>query len=290
MKALDIEDSPVKLYGWIQNSYTGNANGSPRNGINFGVYPNHLANRWQGNQYYLIVENPNELNDRPNLGFRYDILFGNDWQFTKDYGLFDRAFTPNHFAGVDFPQLYAELHLPWLTKGGLEIVGGRWYSPAGYEGVQAIKRPLLSVPYTLNFTPFTFFGLLNHAPPDRRGQPPERHGQRLGPLDRSELQVELHRRPDLDGQGHEDELQLDLRRRPRPAPAVRGGRHAVLPDRHHPAAVPGESPEPGLRLEQPPVLVHRPDAPVDQEAHRGAAIGPGHRFQHPRLRPRRLAP
>ncbi len=40
MKALDGDDaSPVKLRGWIQNSFTGNANGRG-NGRNFGVNPN----------------------------------------------------------------------------------------------------------------------------------------------------------------------------------------------------------------------------------------------------------
>jgi hypothetical protein len=159
-RLLGLEGSPVKVSGWIENSYTGNTNGVPRSGTNFGVFPNHLADRWQGNQYYLIVENPVESSDRVNLGFRYDLLFGNDWQFTKSYGLFDRAFPPNSFAGVDFPQIYGEIHLPILTRHGLDIRGGRWYSPAGFEGVQATKRPLLSVPYTLNFTPFTFFGML----------------------------------------------------------------------------------------------------------------------------------
>lgn len=159
-RLLGLEDSPVKVSGWIQNSYTGNMNGVPRNGTNFGVYPNHLADRWQGNQYYLIFENPLEPSDRVNLGFRYDVLFGNDWQFTKSYGLFDRAFRTNAFAGVDFPQIYGEIHLPILTRSGVDVRGGRWYSPAGFEGVQAPKRPLLSVPYTLNFTPFTFFGVL----------------------------------------------------------------------------------------------------------------------------------
>ena len=37
--------------------------------------------------------------DMVNFGGRFDILFGNDWQFTKSYGLFDRAFKPNSFAG-----------------------------------------------------------------------------------------------------------------------------------------------------------------------------------------------
>ncbi len=155
---LKIQDSPVQIYGWLQNSYTGNANGRPRNGLNFGVFPNRSADSWQGNQYYFIVENALEQKDYVNLGFRFDTLFGNDWQFVKSYGLFDRAFENNHFGGLDFPQIYGEVHLPVLTKNGLDIRGGRFYSPAGFENVQAIKRPLLSVPYLFNFTPFTLFG------------------------------------------------------------------------------------------------------------------------------------
>jgi hypothetical protein len=32
MRALRMEDSPVKIYGWIENSFTGNANELPRTG------------------------------------------------------------------------------------------------------------------------------------------------------------------------------------------------------------------------------------------------------------------
>jgi Putative beta-barrel porin-2, OmpL-like. bbp2 len=157
---LGIQDAPVKVYGWIENSFTGNANGRPANGINFGVFPNHLADQWQGNQYYLALERQLTPTDMVNFGGRFDTLFGNDWQFSKSYGLFDRAFKPNSFAGVDLPQMFAEVHLPILTKNGLDIRGGRFYSPAGFENVQAIKRPLLSVPYLFNYTPFTLFGVL----------------------------------------------------------------------------------------------------------------------------------
>ena len=161
MRAFGVEDSPVKFYGWIQNSFTGNANGRPKNDSNFSVFPNRLADQWQGNQYYFIVENPLESTaDYVNLGFRFDTFLGNDWQFTKSYGLFDRAFPIGHFAGIDLPQMYGELHLPILTRWGMDVKGGRFYSPAGFESVQATKRPLLSVPYLFNFTPFTLFGVL----------------------------------------------------------------------------------------------------------------------------------
>ena len=157
---LGLEDSPVRTYGWIEDTFTGNANGTPAGLSNFSVFPDRLANQWQGNQNYLVVENPIEPDDMVNLGFRVDTLFGNDWQFTKSYGMFDRAFTNNQFAGLDLPQIYGEVHLPILTPGGLDIMGGRFYSPAGFAGVPAISRPFITVPYTMNFTPFTFFGAL----------------------------------------------------------------------------------------------------------------------------------
>ena len=92
------------------------------------------------------------------FGFRFDSFLGNDWQFSKDYGLFDRAFKPNSFAGVDLPQMFVEAHLPVLTNLGLLLRFGRFYSPSGFESVMATKRPLLSVPYLFNFTPFTYLG------------------------------------------------------------------------------------------------------------------------------------
>ena len=159
MRFLRTEDEPVKTYGWLENSYTQNTNGRPRNDSNFSVFPNRGANQWQGNQYYFILENPLESNvDYVNLGFRFDTLVGNDWQFSKSYGLFDRAFHNNTFGGVDLPQMYGSIHLPILTPLGMDVIGGRFYSPAGFESVMPVKRPLLSVPYLFNFTPFTLFG------------------------------------------------------------------------------------------------------------------------------------
>ncbi len=184
MRALALEDSPVRVYGWIQNSYTYNANGRPANGQNFGVNPNSQANRWMGNQYYLIFENPLEQNDSVNFGFRVDNMFGNDWQFNYMQGLFNRAFPPGHFAGYDLSQLYGEVHLPILTPGGLDVKAGLWYTLAGYEQVPAIARPLLSVPYMFNLRPVPPRRSRHDAAPDRADQPVQRLGQRLGPLDR----------------------------------------------------------------------------------------------------------
>ena len=115
-----------------------------------------------GNQYYLIIENPLEQNDKINFGFRVDNLFGNDWVFNHMRGLNEHSFRLNHFAGYDPAQIYGEVHLPFLTKGGIDIKGGRFYTILGYEVVPATGRPLLSVPYMFNYgQPFTHLGMLS---------------------------------------------------------------------------------------------------------------------------------
>jgi hypothetical protein len=157
---LGREDAKVKIYGWIQNSFTANP-AYPSNHLNFGVTPNFKSNAWLGNQYYLILEKPVEQNDEFNLGFRLDNLFGNDFSFNKMYGLFDNAFVPGRF-GYDPAQFFVEAHIPIAGK-SIDVKAGRWYTLAGYEVVPATGRPLLSVPYMFNFgQPFTHTGVLTN--------------------------------------------------------------------------------------------------------------------------------
>jgi hypothetical protein len=159
-RVLGLEDSPVKLYGWIQNSFTGNP-GQPKDGYNFGSNPNYLANQWMGNQYYLVLENALEQEDEINFGFRLDSLFGHDAVWNHMVGVLDNAFPYPWFAGWDPAQFYGEVHLPWLVEGGVDVKFGRWYTLHGYEVVPATGRPLLSVPYMFNYgQPFTHTGLM----------------------------------------------------------------------------------------------------------------------------------
>lgn len=157
----NFDDDDVKVYGWIQQSYTGNANGRPKSGANFGVNPNNQANAWQLNQLYIIVENPIEQGDKTNFGFRVDNIFGRDWIFDYNQGMFNDAFSLSLQDGYNMPQLYGEAHFPILTEGGIDVKGGKFYSIVGYEQVPAVSRPLLSVPYMFNYgQPFTHVGVL----------------------------------------------------------------------------------------------------------------------------------
>lgn len=133
-RLLGLEDPSFDVFGWIENSFTGNPT-VRTDGQNFGVNPNNLANQWMGNQYYLVCARPLQQDNTVNFGFRVDMLFGNDWQFNHMHGLFDSAFPLNSFAGFDPAQFYATVHLPILTEMGLDIRGGRWYTIAGSEGV-----------------------------------------------------------------------------------------------------------------------------------------------------------
>jgi len=159
-RALGLEDSPVKVFGWIEGSYTANP-GQPKNGVNFGVFPNNHSNSWMFNQIYFVVEKTVEKSDEINFGFRVDNMLGTDWQVGHDLGLFNRSFRPNGF-GYDFPQLYGEVHLPIPGSDGIDIKGGRFYALPGYEDLAAPGRPLLSTAYMFSFAqPITHIGVMS---------------------------------------------------------------------------------------------------------------------------------
>lgn len=150
----------IGIHGYLQNSYTSVPfHGADKENRNFFLYPNRLANSWQGNQYYLIVEKALKTEKKFDIGFRVDMLYGNDWEFTKAYGLFDGLFKSGSFYGYDVPQLYMDIQMPIFGKKS-SLILGRFYNPGDYEGKMAIKRPLFSSSYMINSTPFTFLGSL----------------------------------------------------------------------------------------------------------------------------------
>ena len=119
MKAFDVpEDAKWRVFGWIQNSFTGNGDGY-HSGINFGDNPNSKPNQWMGNQYYLILERPLKQEDKVTWGMRIDNLFGNDWQFNYMQGFLNRVFKPGSFTGYDMAQFFGEVHFPVFTPGRL---------------------------------------------------------------------------------------------------------------------------------------------------------------------------
>jgi hypothetical protein len=167
MKAVGQEDGPIDFYGWVQGSFTGNPAVGYR-GQNFGIEPNSLANTPVLQQLYFVIQRRLEETDRVNFGFRFDNLYGNDWQIFHMQGLFDNAFKPDQ-PGYDPVQFYGSVHLPWPTTEGIDIKAGRFYALPGYEDGIAPARPLLSAGYLFSFAhPFTHVGVMSswHVTPN----------------------------------------------------------------------------------------------------------------------------
>ena len=239
-KALQLQDSPFRTYGWIENSFTGNANGVPRNGENFGVFPNHLADRWMGNQYYLVLENPLDAVDTVNFGYRLDLLFGNDWQFTKDYGLFDHAFAEQPFRG---PGPAADV---WRGPPARIDPAGPGYPGRAVLLAAGIREPA-------SHRPAAALGALHdelHAvhvlrrvcqpARARAAQRLERDDRRVRPLAQRALQVGIHGGDVVDVAQPEAQHGPGRRRGLRPAPHLPAGQcHRPAGRRTRPGFLPG---------------------------------------------------
>lgn len=154
------EDAKVQMYGWAQVNYKGNPQ-LGRRGRNFGATLDNVASSIVLQQLYFVAEKPLRHDEEVDFGFRFDSLFGTDWQNFHSLGFFDNVFRPNKI-GYDLVQAYADIHLPILTEGGVDIKAGRFYALPGYEDGIAPGRPLLSTTYLFSFAhPFTQLGVMS---------------------------------------------------------------------------------------------------------------------------------
>ena len=162
MKALDVpEDAGWRIYGWIQNSYTGNTNGFG-NGFNFGVNPNFKANSVDGEPVLPhLREAARSRTTRSTSASASTTCSATTGSSTTCRACSTAPSSPGSSPATTSPSSTARSTCPFLTKGGLDVKGGRWYTLAGYEVVPAIGRPLLSVPYMFNYgQPFTHVGVV----------------------------------------------------------------------------------------------------------------------------------
>lgn len=172
-----LDSQRTQAYGWVQQGFGLNPAG-PSDRISFG--PNYAwrSNDYRLNQAYLVVENTLEQSESPNVGFRADLLVGNDAPFFAANGLFS-SFTgfdatsgvgvegPAKFrqvnrVGLDLPQFYLEAHLPGLlTERGLDVRAGKFYTLMGREVYPAADTDFYTRTYENVYgTPFTHTGVL----------------------------------------------------------------------------------------------------------------------------------
>ena len=143
----------------------GNAS-NPQNGldgksINFGqLYTDH-ANEPELNQILMTITkavDPKATSYA--FGFTLQGLYGGDMRFNHFLGL-DAFAMRNERNQLGVVQAFLAGHLPWFTKGGVDVKLGLFTSPQGYETLDPSTSPFYSHSYTYNYAvTFNHTGLL----------------------------------------------------------------------------------------------------------------------------------
>lgn len=144
----------IRVYGWLEGGYTYSSAGSGL--LTTAPTPNRFSNQFLFDAGWLIVER--QLSSEGwSWGFRSDFYAGADAALLRplnNFGPQGKRF------GTDFRQLYLALHMPLLSKGGIDFQVGRQNVPIGYETVMAPYRTFYSssyfwISYQVGSTAFT---------------------------------------------------------------------------------------------------------------------------------------
>jgi len=150
-----LRSRDITVNGWLSGGLFVNAYGDESNG------PLGFRNMATGSadQAYIFGERKVDTSQSVfDWGFRADFLFGLDGPDTQAFGDQDWDFDwdSSRDYGSAMPQAYVEFGWNDLT-----IKGGRFFTPMGYEGVQATSRFFYSTSYMQYYAePFTHTGAL----------------------------------------------------------------------------------------------------------------------------------
>ncbi|MGD7068953.1 outer membrane beta-barrel protein [Acetobacter sp. AAB5] len=137
-------------------------NGNPwtKTGRNWAQSYVDRANTATLNQITGTLSHPvTELGDGYGLGFVFEVLYGSDARFNPTIGMGDGNLTGMYQWTPT--QAHIDAHLPWLTKGGIDLQIGQQYGIQGFEGTDALERPFYSYNYSSDFiVPFETVGVL----------------------------------------------------------------------------------------------------------------------------------
>lgn len=130
-----------EVSGWLEQGYTASTSGSGQ----LAVAPemNRLGNEYQLNQLALTIQRRTDA-EQLSWGYYLQMFSGADAYTLQGPG--DIKNTDPRFGGV-VRQARGQVHLPWLTSGGIDVVLGRQGSPMGFESYMAPLRPFYSLSY-----------------------------------------------------------------------------------------------------------------------------------------------
>jgi hypothetical protein len=138
-----------KIYGWIEAGITGNPN-APVDNHNFGHLFTDRANEPLLNQAVITAERTLDPNATGfDWGFKLQFMYGSDARYIHSLGLLDLA--TNDRVQPDIVEAYANLHLPIITPGGLDLKIGKFVTLEGAETIDPRTNVFYSHSYIFNF-------------------------------------------------------------------------------------------------------------------------------------------
>jgi hypothetical protein len=156
MSALGLDNSRIKVYGWLAAS----VNFSTSNKNNFPVSYDVFANKVVVNQFVVYAERLADTtqNDHFDWGFHLTSFYGTDYRFTTAKGFFSQQLLEkNRQYGFDPVLEYVDLYFPVMD--GLNFRIGRFLSVPGIEAQLAPNNYNMTHSLLYTIDPFTDTGV-----------------------------------------------------------------------------------------------------------------------------------
>lgn len=141
--------SDISISGLIDGGIMANP-ARPQPGYNFGDFLADHANQAQLNQaQFTIMKNIDPTKNTYQVGFTLQGLYGSDARYYHLLGITDKEW---HARYQLIPtQAHVDVHLPWVTEGGLDMHAGILQAPMGVEGLDPTSRPFYTFDYTSQY-------------------------------------------------------------------------------------------------------------------------------------------
>ncbi|MDF7673584.1 outer membrane beta-barrel protein [Acetobacteraceae bacterium ESL0709] len=132
--------------------------GGHTHGMNFGQLLSSHSNEPLLNQILFTATKPvDSLGSGYGIGFNFQLLYGSDARIFGVAGISDKWINKRYQLTPTAANI--ALHMPWLTKGGLDGQIGILPSPMGVEVLDATARSFYTLAYSSEYTvPFELLG------------------------------------------------------------------------------------------------------------------------------------
>ena len=151
-----LKDHNITIGGWLDGGIYGNQWGNPSNGP---VGLRGIGDGFTADQTWFYAERKTDTKGCGwDIGGRVDYVFGVDGPQTQSFGdhSFDYGWNTSPQYGSAMPQVYTE-----IAYNDVKVKVGHFYTPIGYEVVQAPQNFFYSHSYSHTFgEPFTHTGAL----------------------------------------------------------------------------------------------------------------------------------